>query len=574
MTSRFIKIGFILLIIAGIFVLEACSSNRQIVQTTTTQEVKNPDLATQRVIDGSLFDMREDRARAILEYEEALRFDNAAGIHYALTKDYTALGKNYMAILHGKEAVRLDSTNPIYHQTLADAYLSAHDIDHALKEYEEVAHFDSTSIAALFTIGRIHQQKQEYPQALQTYRKIRDQFGPSWQTLYQAAAVYETMKQFDSAATMYQEMLQLDPSNIDLKKRLAATYLRAEKTDTAISILNDLHQIDSTDIEINITRGNVFLEQKKIDEAYKTFSDVFSRDSVALDAELGIAVEFLHQTSDTAQSLEYAYLLCRQIQQRYPQSWQIHVLLGDIEAMHHNDSSAIEQYEKAIGLNRSFPQPYVQLGILYLQRNNYTKAIAILENGRTEFPDEYSINYFLGFAYTQSQKNEQAIPLLQHALNIEPKSIDAMTLLAQTLDGMKRFTESDSLYEQALKIEPKNHLVLNNFSYSLAERKIRLQEALTMATTAIEKDSANSAYLDTVGWIYFRLNQLDKALFFINRAVSLRQQSGGSDAVLLEHLGDVYSALGNKDKAIEYWKEALHQNSSNKDLQEKIDGAK
>jgi len=87
-----------------------------------------------------------------------------------------------------------------------------------------------------------------------------------------------------------------------------------------------------------------------------------------------------------------------------------------------------------------------------------------------------------------------------------------------------------------------------------------------MVNLALEKDSLNTAYLDTKGWILYQLGRYDEAKYFISKAIEL----GTKSAVIVDHLGDVEYKLGNKEKAIELWKEALQLDPTKKDIEEKI----
>lgn len=562
------------LLLLGAFLIGGCAGSHQTSGTIPTEAVKaskeQQNQATTRVIDGALYDMKENRARAIIEYEEALQYDSAAGIHYAISKDYSIIGKFAPAIAHAKEALRLDPENLDFRQNLAEVYLASGDLESALKQFEEIVRRDSTSLSALYTIGRIYQQRQEYPKALEVYKTIREQIGSSWQNLFQMGTVYEWLKQPDSAAVMFQEMLTIDPTNVELKKHLAGAYLRANKPDTALFYLDELHRQDSSNVEINIIRGNVYIQKKDWDTAYLIFLPIIMHDSITVETALGLGVEFLRTGPDSSSALGYARLLGGYIRDRFPHQWQPYVFLGDIEVTAKRDSLAGEYYEKAISINNRIVDPYVQLGLLYFQQNKIDLAISVLERGRIFFPDEFRILFYLGLGYTQSGKNEQAVPLLERTVRMDPKNVDALGALAQSLDALKRFAESDSIYERALSLDPKNHLLLNNFSYSLAERGTRLDDALTMSTAAVDKDSTNSAYLDTLGWIFFKMKNYTDALRLIQKAVDLRQHNGSSDAVLLEHLGDVFHARGEKEKALETWEKALESNKSNQELLEKI----
>lgn len=88
-----------------------------------------------------------------------------------------------------------------------------------------------------------------------------------------------------------------------------------------------------------------------------------------------------------------------------------------------------------------------------------------------------------------------------------------------------------------------------------------------MIEIAIAADSSNSSYLDTYGWIFYKLGMYDEAFYYINKAIEV---DGDSNAVLLEHLGDVLYMQGKEDEALSYWKKALELDSLNETLINKV----
>jgi tetratricopeptide (TPR) repeat protein len=131
---------------------------------------------------------------------------------------------------------------------------------------------------------------------------------------------------------------------------------------------------------------------------------------------------------------------------------------------------------------------------------------------------------------------------------------------------MKRTDDSDSLYEEALRINPEFSLALNNYAYSLSERGLQLERALGMARKALEVAPDNPSYLDTIGWIYFRLGRYRDAESFVKKAIN----KGEVSAVVHEHMGDIYFKLNDMDRALEHWNEALKLDGSNTQLRDKI----
>jgi tetratricopeptide (TPR) repeat protein len=111
---------------------------------------------------------------------------------------------------------------------------------------------------------------------------------------------------------------------------------------------------------------------------------------------------------------------------------------------------------------------------------------------------------------------------------------------------------------------------LNNYSYSLSERNLQLEISEKMSKRALEFEPDNSAYLDTYGWILFKMRKYDDAIKYIKKALELRDTVGEDASVLNEHLGDIYFEIGNKEKALHYWEEAIKTNPENLDITNKL----
>jgi Tfp pilus assembly protein PilF len=134
-------------------------------------------------------------------------------------------------------------------------------------------------------------------------------------------------------------------------------------------------------------------------------------------------------------------------------------------------------------------------------------------------------------------------------------------------DSVEKWNECDSTYEAALKIDSVNATVNNNYAYSLSERGIRLDEALEMAKIAIEKEPLNSSFLDTIGWVYFKLEDYENAKLYLEKAIEV----AGERAVIMDHLGDVLFKMGNKNLAMEFWQKAYDLDTSNILIKNKIE---
>jgi tetratricopeptide (TPR) repeat protein len=232
----------------------------------------------------------------------------------------------------------------------------------------------------------------------------------------------------------------------------------------------------------------------------------------------------------------------------------------------HDDSVAVRNFRRVTELASWNADAWVYLSSVFLGKNNFEEVAKILESAVRILPDDYRVNFFLGISYSRLGRTLDAARVLERAHQINPKEVDAIAQLALVYDGMHKFEESDALYEEALRLDPANALVLNNYAYSLAERDVQLDRALTMARKAVEAEPANPSYLDTIGWVYFKLESYREAEHYVKEAIG----KGEVSAVVYEHLGDIYYKLNQKDLALEQWNLALKLDAGNTALRDKI----
>jgi tetratricopeptide (TPR) repeat protein len=95
--------------------------------------------------------------------------------------------------------------------------------------------------------------------------------------------------------------------------------------------------------------------------------------------------------------------------------------------------------------------------------------------------------------------------------------------------------------------------------YTLADRTDRYQEALELIKKAVELKPGDPFYIDSLGWVYYRLGQLDKAVDYLRQAVVIRP-----DVELLTHLGEVLWQQGKHDEAKQVWQQAKQKEANNK----------
>lgn len=155
--------------------------------------------------------------------------------------------------------------------------------------------------------------------------------------------------------------------------------------------------------------------------------------------------------------------------------------------------------------------------------------------------------------YREGGRTHEGLKLLRAWAVAEPELADARFHLGVYLYALERLDEAEKELREAFRLDPEHDRALNFLGYSLAERKIHLEEALAMIERALEVDAWNGAYLDSLGWVYHQMGRYEEALQPLERAA----RELPKDATVLEHLGDVYLSLGERQGAVTAWNRAL-----------------
>ena len=551
--------------------LSACSSPKEVqvqkpaakASEKTTGDQKS--VALQHFIDGSLYESKGQFAEAIIEYQDALRYDNDPAIYYALAKDYSALNKQALAAEAAREAVQLDSTKIAYRETLADIYIKGMQIDNAITQYRAILRLDSTRVQSMFNIAQLLAPK--YPtQALEMYEKILERNGPDWEVLFKIAELNSSLHRYDKAAAAFEQMVKIDPSNMSLKQNLGEMYVRSQQYDKALTLFTGLLDSDPHNLELRGALAELYLQQNKWIDARTQFETILRSDSISADVRFRIAMAYLGQSQKDSTLLDNVKEQFKQFLAHYPEDWRPMFYLGRLAIVEKQDTTALQYFDKVTKVAGWNAEAWWYLASILFDKKDYAQAVMVLEKAHQIVPNDGGINFLLGYGYTRVDRNEDAIVPLERAVEINPKDINALSTLASTFDALKRYTESDTTFESALKLDSLNAMVLNNYAYSLAERGEQLERAYAMSKASLSKDSTNGSYLDTFGWIYYKLGNYTEAERYVKMAID----GGEASAVVYEHLGDIYSRLSQQEKAKECWAKALERDAKNIGLKEKL----
>ncbi len=184
----------------------------------------------------------------------------------------------------------------------------------------------------------------------------------------------------------------------------------------------------------------------------------------------------------------------------------------------------------------------------------------------TDFPTDYSIHYLLGLSFNLVENYKMAAIYLDNARQIAPNSRNTLHLLAIVNDNLDNWTISDEIYQQLIQADSTDAQALNNYAYSLIERGDKIEISEKYSRHAIELAPNQAAYLDTYGWILFKMGNTKKAFKYIEKSLKIDNEN----AEVLEHMGDILMKMKKRTEAKEFYQKALSFDPENQQLIEKL----
>jgi len=421
--------------------------------------------------------------------------------------------------------------------------------------------------------------------------------NPNLRTLTALAGTYEQMKEYKLAADAYKKALDQNPGNADVKRAYAQSLFQAEDYDAAQKVFEELAAEDPSDILANLRMSQIYRQKKDYAKAHEYAKKARDLDPGNLETrynevslleaegKLPEAIAALNEilassAKNTTSSgernnriillerLGFLYRQADQTEQAVKAFREIAELDPDvggrataqvIETYRGAKEFAAAEKETKAALERYPKDRVVKLvaANLYADVGKSQQAIDILK-GLMDGKNDRELYLSLAQVYEKGKNFTEmgkAIDAAERLSKSDDEKENVFFIRGAMLEKMKKFDAAEVEFKKVLAINPENASALNYLGYMLADRNMRLNEALDMVKKAVDQEPANGAYLDSLGWVYFRMNRLDEAEDYLQRALD----KTGKDPTIHDHLADVYQARGKLKEAIASWERSLKE---------------
>jgi len=507
---------------------------------------------------------------AIDQYEQITKLDpDSVDDHLLLGRLYRLANEMQKAEAELKIAVKLDPSSEEAVTTLAMLYTDEGDTGHALKVLSSIP--DSARSAKLYSaLGAAYEQRKDFKgaidaykhavmldrdnldairglaenllndgqldQALEQYKVIADSNPEDAQTYIRMAEIYRRQAKYDLALENLKHADSLVPDTMDVPYSIAAVYQAQGRYDDAIKLLQDLlkktekteigtSQNDRNNRAIFIERlGMIYREQENYSAAVDTFRKMLTLGDENERSGYQEIIDTYREAKQWSQATDAA----KEAVQKMPDDRDLRMVLD-------SQLADMGQFDQAVadmrGMIKGGPDDrdvYVRLGIVYTRAKRWKEAEEALDKAEqvsTKVDDKNYVYFLRGDLYQRQKLFDQAEGQFRKVLDTTPPT------------------------------DPQAAATLNYLGYMNADRGVKLEESLNYIKQALTFEPNNPAYLDSLGWAYFKLGKYDLAEDSLTKAAAHM----GSDPTVQEHLGDLYQKTGRLKLAAAHWDRAVQE---------------
>jgi len=409
---------------------------------------------------------------------------------------YLATGQSQKALETADEIARRFPDDKDTVGFLAELYAQLSSYKQAAYYYEKLLESEPDNEGALIFLANYYYATDSHPEAIKYLNRLASQYPSNARIFTKLAEIYEKLKNYDDAIKNYRKSLELENGDKEAHLAISRIYEIMKDTQSAIAEYEAYLAEDPDNPVVLAYLGALYFYSGETEKARRHFERL---------AEI---------SSETATSAR--------------------IWLGALYADRNDIPSAIYQFEKAA---RTAPTAtiYRYLAELYLRQRDFKSALGALESAARLEPGDYQTYFMKGLILMDTGKSGAAVREFTRAIDIKPDFEDALFYRAVAYDHLKNYTLMRKDFERLLVVNPHHHQSANYLAYSLAEKNTDLDKALELVGKALRDEPENPAYLDTLGWIYFKKKNLSEAEKIFERVLRLVK----SDWEILYHTARV-----------------------------------
>ncbi len=503
------------------------------------------------------------------------------------------------ALEHFEALARLNPSDTEDLLVLGRLYRLNNQAAKAEEVFQKALESGTDSRSALTHLAQLCFDQGEYEQAIELLKRIpEDEMDVP--LLGMLAYAYSQNADFDEAVKTYDKALARDPGNQEVRRAYAEALMGGGRLEAARAELEKIVKVDPSDGAAHLRLAQLDRQEGRFEEARKSLlrAKALMPESLEVPYQQVLLEVALGNHAEAIQILQGLLKKSERPEGQYSVGEASNRAiflerLGQVYRTQEKYDKALELFEEIRGLGKEQAPRAEALIIETLRLSRQPqKAVVAADAAVQKYPTDRALRILRAALWGEQGRVDEAVEQLRSMLNKTPADRDIHLSMAQIFSQAKRFAEAEAEAEEALTLSPRpgeqeyalfilgsiyerqrkydlaeeqfkkvlaanplNAAASNYLGYMLADRGVRLEESVKYIQKALQLEPNNGAYLDSLGWAYFKMNRYDLAEPHLEKAAHLIS----GDPTIQEHLGHVYMRLGKKEQAREAWERALRE---------------
>ena len=429
---------------------------------------------------------------------------------------------------------------------LSEQLLRIGDMEQAIVHMEAIKNLGGLANFESFAYSAANMDDKGREVLLEAMSRMLAEYPGDEQLMFSKAVLLEQSGQLEEALQLANQLLvsKKDINVIVLKVNALKDLLR---TDEALIFLESTLEELADKRRLRLIYARMLFEAERLVDAEKQYEQVHQQAPNDSDILFALALISMEQGKD-----ESAKGYLNQMIRFNRRANEAHYYLGSIADKNDEIPQAISEY-KMVGPGREYLAAQVRIAALLADQDRLDDARAHLENQRANNPERYNRLVMIeGQLLSERGHEAEFFELLETVIQKQPENVELLYFRAMTGQSLGRLDVLEQDLLRVIEIDPGNADAMNALGYTLADQTDRHDEALILIERALEIKPNEAAFIDSLGWVQYRLENYKDAVTNLRKALSLFD----NDEVAA-HLGEVLWVSGEQQEARNVWQKAL-----------------
>ncbi len=446
------------------------------------------------------------------------------------------------------------------HRHAADQLMKIGDLEGAIHHMEAVKRLGGLANFDVFAYRAANLDEESRASLLDAVSRMLEQYPGDEQLMFSKAVLLEQSGQLEESLLLANELLEKKRNiNVIILKVNALRDLH--RSEDAVEFLDEAVEALPDNRRLRLIFARFLFEADQLNEAREQYEWVLEKAPNDGDILFALALIAMEQKNDDT-ARQYLNRMVRYNRR----ASEAHFYLGSLSEKSGDIPKAIREF-KQVAVGYEFLPAQARIVSMMIDQGRLKEAHQYLERIRAANPAQrQQLTMVEAQVLSERGFRDEVFSLLDSALEAEPQNIDLLYFRAMTGEKFDRMDILERDLRAIIDIEPDNADALNALGYSLTDQTDRHEEALELIEKALSIKPDEAAFIDSMGWVLYRLKNYEEAATYLRRALDLFP----NDEVAA-HLGEVLWTLGQKIEASEIWEKALEMTPDSEILKQVID---